>query len=195
MNGVYGVKSEYTAYGNLAKETWLDKNGKPAKNINGYAIASYDYDLSNSNRVEKYFVYYQDVNGYSVSDSNGVYGISTLYYPVTRIHEITYLGKDKQPVNSKQGYAAYQYEEDEHGNYIWEGYFDAEGASINCSEGYSSVEREFDAQGRVVSERYLDRYNKLVNNASGIAGWNGHYDENDKLIYDNKYDKDRNPVE
>ena len=47
----------------------------------------------------------------------------------------------------------------------------------------------------MVSERFLDRYNKLTNNADGIAGWNGHYDEHGKLVIDNKYDQDRNPVD
>ena len=195
VNGVYGVKNEYTAYGNLARETWLGQDGKPTLNKDGYAIADYDYDLSYSAKVEKYYKYYLDEKGNPVAASDGTYGISTLYYPETYVHEITYLGQDKKPVNSKEGDAEYQYEEDEFGNYTWEGYFDADGAAINCKDGYSSVEREYDAAGRIVSERYLDRYNKLVNNKNGIAGWNGHYDEHGKLIIDNQYDQNRNPVE
>ena len=162
---------------------------------NSFAIVVYDYDLSNSKKVEKYFNYYQDEKGNPVTNSDGAYGISTLYYPSTSIHEITFLGKNGEPINSNKGYAIYQYEEDEYGNYVWEGYFDSDNIATDCADGYSSVEREFDATGRVVSERYLDHFNKLINNSDGVAGWNGHYDENGELIIDNRYDQDRNPIE
>ena len=45
-----------------------------------------------------------------------------------------------------------------------------------------------------MSERYLDRHNKLTNNAEGVAGWNGFYDSEGKLVINNLYDQDRNPL-
>ena len=51
------IKMEYTPFGRIAKETWLDQEGNPTKNNSGYAAVTYDYDLTNAARVEKYFNY------------------------------------------------------------------------------------------------------------------------------------------
>ena len=152
VNGVYGIKSEYTAYANLKRETCLGKDGKPVVNKEGYAIADYDYDLSNQKTVEKFYKYYKDVDGNPVAASNGAYGISTIYYPETLIHEISFIDQNGNPCNASEGYAIYEYEEDKYGNYTWEAYYDADHASINNAEGYSSVEREFDEKGRPVTD-------------------------------------------
>ena len=117
--------------------------------------------------------------------------MSSLYYPTTRVHEITYLDEDGKPSNIDKGYAQLQYEEDENGNRTWEGYYDRFGGQTNCNDGYFSCEREYDSAGRLISERYLDRYNKLTNNAEGVAGWNGYYDAEGNLILTNKYNQER----
>ena len=126
---------------------------------------------------------------------NGAWGITYLYYPVTRIREVTYIGEDENPTVIEDNYAILKYEEDENGNRVWEGYYDANGAQTNCAEGYFSVERDYDREGRLIGERYQDRFNKLTNNNEGIASWNGYYDENGELVVNNRYDKDLKPVE
>ena len=193
-DGVYGIRREYNSFGNLYMETWLDAFGSPSANADGYASAMYDYDLSNSAQVEKYFKYYLDAKGERCAAANGAWGVSTLYYPATLVREITFIDSDGKPVTTTDGYAILEYEEDEYGNRVWEGYFDANHAQVNCQEGYHSVERKFDALGRIISERYADRYNKLTNNAQGVAGWTGYYDDDGRLIYTNRYDQDRMPV-
>ena len=152
----------------------------------------YDYDLSNSTRVQKYFEYYKDASGEYCAASNGAWGVSTLYYPVTKVYEITFIDKDGNPMVTTDGYAILEYEVEEHGYRVWEAYYDAMKAPVNCAEGYSSVERGYDAQGRLISERYLDSFNKLTNNKDGVAGWNGYYDAEGKLVITGRYDKDRN---
>ena len=194
IQGVYGVRSTYNSFGNLEKEIWLDADGNPTRNENGYAGILYDYDLSNSVSVEKYFSYYLDEAGEPVAASNGAWGITMLYYPVTRVRVVTFIDRDGSAVTTADGYAILEYELDENGNRVWEGYYDAIHAPVNCAQGYSSVERSFDNAGRMISERYLDRYNKLTNNVNGVAGWNGYFDETGELVITNCYDKDRNQV-
>ncbi|MBR4331500.1 MAG: hypothetical protein IKP72_02360 [Clostridia bacterium] len=194
VKGSFGISKEYTPFGKLAKETWLDVKGDPAANADGYASVLYDYDLSESSRVEKYFLYYLDASGNRCAAANGAWGISTLYYPVTLVHEITFLDGDGNPIVTADGYAIKEYEQDENGNVTWEGYFDAIHAQINCLDGYASVERGYDSEGRLISERYLNRYNKLTNNKSGVAGWNGYYDSDGILVITNRYDENRNAL-
>ena len=194
IDGVYGISVSYNAYGNKEYETWLDINGQPALNQDGYASVYYDYDLSDSSRVEKYFQYYLDTERKPIQAKNGAWGITVLYYPVTRIHEVTYIDQNGRPVMISDGYAILQYEEDEAGNRTWEGYLDAIYAQVNCSKGYASLEIGYDGQGRKISERYKDRYDKLTNNKDGVAGWNGYYDNAGQLVITNCYDQDRMKV-
>ena len=195
VDGAYGIRSDYNGYGNIELKTWLGADGEAMTNQEGYASIRYDYDLSNSEQVEKYFEYYQDTEGNAAAASNGAWGRSILYYPVTRIHEVTYTDQDGNPAMITDGYAVYQYEMDEHENIIWEGYFDEMSVPVNCSDGYASVEREFDEEGRLISERYLDRYNKLTNNNEGVAGWNGYYNDEGELVISNRYDQDRKTLQ
>jgi len=194
VNGVDGLSKEYNSYDNLDLETWLDGNGQPAMNDDGYASIKYDYDLSNSNTVERYYQVYLDAEGNPVEAKNGAWGQTMLYYPATRVHKATFIDQNEEPVVTSEGYAVLEYEEDENGNRVWEGYYDEVGAQINCNAGYSSVEREYDGEGRLISERYLDRYNKLTNNVDGVAGWNGYYDAEGNLIVNSRYDQDRNQL-
>ena len=191
VGGVYGISSEYNSYANLQQQTWLDQNGSPMLNEAGYASIFYDYDLSNSETVEIKYQYYQGADGTRKAANNGAWGISTLYYPVTHVYEVTYIDQDGNPVTTTDGYASYEYETDDRGNVTWEGYYDAYGRAVNCTNGYASVERGYDEEGRLISERYLDSYNKLINNKEGVAGWNGYYDDNGNLVISNKYDQDR----
>ena len=69
MNGVYGIRKDYNAYGNLELESWLDADGTTKMNNDGYASIWYDYDLSDSINVEKYYQYYRDNNGNPVAGS------------------------------------------------------------------------------------------------------------------------------
>ena len=194
VNGVYGVSREYNSYANLEVETWLDADGNPSRNTDGYASIRYDYDLSDQKSVEKYFQYYEDEAGVPAAAANGAWGITMLYYPVTRVHVVTYIDQQGNPVETTDMYAILEYETDEHENRVWEGYYDTAHVQTNCSAGYASVERGFDNQGRMISERYLDRYNKLTNNAEGIASWNGYYNEEGNLVITNRYDKDLQTV-
>ena len=194
MNGVFGVRMDYNAYANLERESWLDEEGNPVINSDGYASILYDYDLSDSTNVSKYFQYYQDKKGDPIAANNGAWGMTMLYYPATRIHVITYIDPNGQPILTTENYAILEYEEDDNGNRVWEGYYDAVHAQTNCSDGYFSVERGYDSEGRLISERYLDRYNKLTNNKDGIASWNGYYDEEGNLIISSRYDQDLQQV-
>ena len=194
VDGEYGFRKEYSAFGKLSRKTWLDGNGSPARNEEGYVSIRYDYDLIDANQVEKYFSYYLDEQDEPVAAKNGAWGITELYYPVTRIHTITYINEAGEPVVTTDGYAILEYELNDQGNRVWEGYYDAAYAQTNCADGYSSVERGYDQEGRLISERYVDRYNKLTNNKNGVAGWTGRYDENGELIITSCYDKNRNPV-
>ena len=194
VDGVYGISSEYNGYGNLQLKTWLNQDGSPMLNQDGYASSFYDYDLSNSESVEYYYEYYQAVDGTQKAAKNGAWGVNTIYYPATHVHEIIYVDKDGEPMMTSDGYSIYEYETDDNENVTWDPYFDTMEAPVNGKDGYSSVEKGYDEAGRLVSERYLDRYNRLTNNKDGIAGWNGYYDENGKLVITNRYDQDRNPV-
>jgi hypothetical protein len=195
VNGVFGIQFEYNAYGNLERETWIGKDGKPTANEDGYASIWYDYDLSNVTTVEKYFQYYMDTEGNAIAASNGAWGMITQYAPLTRIHEMIFVGQDHQPVMTTDQYAIYQYETDDNGNVVWEEYQDEIRAKTNCADGFCSVTREYDSEGRLISERYTDRYNQLANNTEGVASWNGYYDEEGNLVITNRYDKDLKPVE
>ena len=194
VNGVYGLSKAYNSYANLERETWLNAAGEPALNDDGYAAIQYDYDLSDARNVERYYQYYLDENGDPIAAKNGAWGQTMLYYPTTRVRVVTYIDQECNPVVTTDEYAILEYEEDERGNRVWEGYYDEMHAQTNCAAGYSSVERGFDNEGRLISERYLDRYNKLTNNAEGVAGWNGYYDENGQLVVTSRYDQERNPL-
>ena len=194
VNGVYGIRTDYNAYGNKELETWIGQDGNPAKNDDGYAGIWYDYDLSDQVNVERGYQYYRDENGKPTAANNGAWGRTEVYYPVTRIHKITYIGENGEPVITTEQYAIYEYEQDENGNTVWIGYFDEAQAQTNCADGYSSVEMKYDSEGRLISERYTDRYNKLANNADGIASWNGYYNDDGELIITSCYDKDLTPV-
>lgn len=195
VKGVYGIQREYTANGRLDRETWLGKKGKPAINQDGYAVLQYDYELNESESIEKEYRYYQDAYGNPVEASDGSYGISIIRYLNTNVCETRYLGADGEAVNASLGFSLYKTEQDDNGNIIRESYFDASGARTEGPEGYATVERDYDAENRVISERYLDHYNKLTNNADGIAGWKGSYGTDGELVIDSQYDKDLKPIE
>ena len=105
VDGVYGIENTYNNYDNLETQTYLDADGQPTLNGSGYATIVYDYDLSQSDNVEKYFQYYQDAEGNPVEASNGAWGTSMLYYPVTRVRRVTYIGSTGEPVITTEGYA------------------------------------------------------------------------------------------
>jgi hypothetical protein len=191
VNGVYGVKRVYNSYNNLESETSLDAEGNPATNDEGFATTVYDYDLSNSNRVEKYFMYYMDAQGVPTAAKNGAFGYTMLYYPVTRIRVITYIDQNGQPMTIDAGYAILEYENDEAGNCVWESYYDDSHIAVEGPDGYAGVERSYDSEGRLIGERYVDRFNKLTNNQNGVAGWNGYYDEQGNLVITSRYDQNR----
>ena len=193
-DGVFGVRRVYNSYANLESETYLDREGNPAVNSQGYVSVCYDYDLSNAAQVERYYEYYLDINEEPCQAVNGAWGMMTVYYPVTSVHEVTFLDENKNPTVTEKGYAILEYEQDQAGNITWEGYYDAIGAQINSVDGYASVERGFDEERRLISERYLDRYNKLTNNKEGVAGWNGYYDEDGNLVIISRYDQDLKSV-
>ena len=154
----------------------------------------FDYDLTNASKVEKYTATFLDVSYTPCAAKNGAWGISTLYYPASLVHEVTYLDEDGEPMKSTDGYAILEYEEDSSGNRVWEGYYDEYHTAANCAEGYSSKESTYDSSGRLTGERYLDRFNKLTNNKDGIAGWNGYYDADGNLVITSMYDKDRSAI-
>ena len=194
IRGAYGVRRKYTAFSSLRRETFLSASGEPMRNEDGVATIEYTYDLSNSSRLEKRYLTYLDEQGVSCAARNGAWGVYYLYYPVTLVHQLTFLDAAGEPMMTTDGYAMLEYEEDGLGHLVWEGYYDEIQAPVNCADGYASVERAYDKQGRLISERYLDRYNHLVNNTKGIAGWNGTYDDSGVLVIQNCYDQDRQPV-
>ncbi len=191
VNGACGIATDYTPFGNIEKETWLDADEQLVRNSEGYASVRYEYDLTNASRVEKITKFYLDENGDPCAADNGAWGVLTLYYPAGRVHEVTFLGENGDPTNSKDGYAILEYEEDENGNRVWEGYYAQDHSQVNCAEGYFSKESEYDSEGRLIAERYLDFHNKLTNNAEGTAGWNGYYDAEGNLVVTNRYDQER----
>ena len=140
--------------------------------------------------AEKYFRYYLDENGEDTQALNGAWGQTMVYYPITRIHTLTYVDRNGIAMMTTDGYAILEYEEDDFGNWIREWYYDEIHAQVNNADGYAYVERGYDSDGRLISERYRDRYNKLANNADGIASWNGYYDSEGNLVITNQYDKD-----
>jgi YD repeat-containing protein len=194
VHGSFGIRSTYTAFGRLESETWLDGEGNAAVNGDGYAGVLYDYDLSNSSQVEKYFRYYVGTDGTPCAASNGAWGMSVLYYPATLIRKVTFLDARGEPVVTSEGYAILEYEDDVNGNRVWEGYYDDLYAQTECLDGYSSKECDYDSNGRLISERYMDRYNRLTNNAQGVAGWRGYYDPDGNLVITSIYDQNRNAL-
>ena len=153
--------------------------------------------MSNITSAEKYFRYYLDEEGHPTQALNDAWGQTTVYYPVTQLHTLTYVNQSGYPMMTKDGYATLEYKEDDYGNRIQEWYYDESHVAVNCADGYASVERGFDSEGRLISERYSDRYNKRTNNAEGVASWNGYYDNEGNLVITNRYDQDLNqlPVE
>ena len=190
VDGVYGINKEYNAYANLEVKTWLDADGNPVKNAEGYAKVRYDYDLSDITSAEKYFRYYLDEEGNPTQALNDAWGQTMVYYPITRLHTLTYVDRNGIAMMTKDGYATLEYEEDENGNKPREWYYDEIHAAVNCADGYASVERGFDSEGRLISERYSDRYNRRTNNKDGVASWNGYYDSEGNLVITNRYDQD-----
>ena len=91
-----------------------------------------------------------------------------VYYPVTRIHTVTFLGEDEEPVMTTDGYAILEYEEDENGNRTYEGYYDTIKAPINCAEGYASVERGYDGEGRLIL--HVDRNGNRIRTTYNVDG-------------------------
>ena len=119
VDGAYGVCMSYNSYGNMEYKTWLDQNGDPMVNDEGYAAVRYDYDLSNAETAEHYYEYYLNAELEPVQASNGAWGKTTVYYPVTRVHTITYIDQNGDATDTTDGYASYEYEEDENGNHTW----------------------------------------------------------------------------
>ena len=81
VDGVYGIRKDYNSYANLELETYLGADQKPILNDEGYASIQYDYDLSDSNNVEKYFKYYLNTDGKPIAAKSGAWGTRTVYYP------------------------------------------------------------------------------------------------------------------
>ena len=119
----YGLHREFNTEGQNTSLTFLNKDGHAASISSGYAIKTYQRDMSGIVVGEQYF----DTEGNPVRSSLGQYGELYQRNEQGYIGQITYLDADSNPAPTNAGYTILKRTYHKDGTADTDRYFDANG--------------------------------------------------------------------
>ena len=222
--GYHAWEIKYDEHGNDTLMTFLDKDGKPMDDADGYATMRSAYD-ARGNLIR---VTFQDANGEpALSKKNGYYGWEADYDEQGNKIVSTYLGKDGKPMPGADGYATLRMAYDSRGNvtrvtfhgahgeavkseangyYGWEAEYDERGNRIVTTtlgkdgkpmpgaNGYATMKSTYDARGNENRETFHDVNGKPVRHKDGYYGREAEYDEHGNKVVVTYFGKDGKPM-
>ncbi len=183
--------------GNITTEVYLDENGEPTLQPDGYYALKRTYNDKGQNiettyldaqlnpcrntwnyatirrtfnaegKKEKETFY--DENGKRVRHLSDEYGRRFEYDNETECTTITYLGIDDKPTRKKIGYAKVARTYWENGKIKTDLYYDVDGQPIKLSLGQYGIYREYDDFGREKQITYLDATGQPMMTSQGYA--------------------------
>jgi len=127
-------KRIYNFEGKISEIRYLDKDGMPVLNKNGFAVLKREFNSRGKVSEERYF----DTEGRPAASTLGEYGFFREYDDQGRIIRTTYIGADGEVANTNLGYAilSVSYEDGETIRY-----FDAEGKPVTIGRGQYGIHR------------------------------------------------------
>lgn len=99
----YGKRFEYDTKGTIVNYSFIDMNGNPMITKLGYADVELEYHIDEQGQKIEYEFYY-DQNHEAIACALGYYGVRKVYNTVGDNIIITYLGKNRKPIITTEGY-------------------------------------------------------------------------------------------
>ncbi|WP_147367827.1 oligosaccharide repeat unit polymerase [Butyrivibrio sp. XB500-5] len=180
--GYASFDQEVDALGRPTYIRYNDEEGKPT--ITGYKYAAVKKKYNDENLVI-YEAYY-DENGDRLSMEEGYSGCRYDYDKTGHRSKIVYLDDEDEPVITRLGYAEINKEFDDKGNITVESYYDENGELKLLDEGYATIVRIYDDYGDNTSVLYFGL------ETTSYVEIRREYDDQRRLIYEGKFDNDRN---
>lgn len=185
IENVPRVRKKYNAIHQLILITYLDSNGNPSENEEGFASICYEYDNEGNQKKEAYL----DAQGNRVKLKQGYSAILRSYTLFSRrVSRLTYLDQNDE-LTSEPGYATVEKEYDSRKNLIKETYYDEDNhIMLRTNGGYAAKEYYYDKDNQLIGEVYygIDRQKCL--NMSGYAEYKRSYNDNGRIITEEYYD-------
>ena len=217
---VAGKSYSYDDVGNLLSVKYLDPQGAPCLNENGWMICEYGYDENGNNILRTYldasgeiapsslgyayavFSYdergnyisaeYFAVSGERATHKNGSAIVRKEYDSNGRFIRQSYFDRDEKPAITPYGISVEIIEYDERGNQSSVAFLGTDGEPIVGGEGYASMKSTHDERGNRTSESYFGVDGEPVLNQNGIAAFFAEYDDQNNNISRKYYGTDGN---
>lgn len=136
----YGRILGYDDKGRINKITYIDNNGEPTKNKQGYVtinLVFYDTEDYQRGRVES--EYYYDENSKPIELDLGQYGVHKEYDQHGNTIVLVYLNAAGEPIKTKKGYTTVVRTYYDDNTVETEKYYDSEGKPFSLSEGQYGI--------------------------------------------------------
>ena len=177
QKGIAGYDIEYNDEGLATKLTYVNEEGNPAVNENGYSKEIYQWE--NKNHVQ---TSYADAQGNPCLTK---FSIASEVYEYNEkgniVKSITY-GLDGLPCLHKDGYAGILFEYDTHGNEVKRVYLGVDGLPCLHKDGCAGILSEYDPHGNEVKRVYLGVDGQPCLHKDGYAGVLSEYDVHGSVV-------------
>ena len=162
--GYYGRALTRDGKRQITGITYLDAQGKLARNDWGYARIRMDYT---SFGEVKFLMYYGERSPVIVP-SLGYAGIKAEFRGKTMTRR-TFLDEREKPIDGAAGYAAQVFRINKKNQILGISFEHADGSPATCADGWSSCEKTLDSSGREVCTKYYTADGLLTDRGAGYA--------------------------
>jgi len=208
--GIKEIRDTYDGHHNHILRAYINEEGVPTNNNNGYAIFTRKYDNHNNYIEVAYFrvdgkavlskegyarktlahdergnfieVAYFGVDGKAVLSKEGYARGTRVYDELGNITEIAFFGVDGQPVSHKDGYRRKTLAYDERGNLIEAAYFGVDGQPVFHKDGYVRMTRVYDERDNITEIAFFGVDDQLISHKDGYARKTLAHDERGNVI-------------
>lgn len=190
LQDIAGIHKKYNEKHQVVKEIFVDNDGRPKKNDEGYASVSYEYDQKGYRIKECYY----DESNAPVKVIKGYYGVMRRFDKKQRVIEETYLDQAGEPSNLIQGIATIKYKRNKDGDVTEEYYYNCDKERVFLKKGYSGLKRVYNENHQIIIESYLDNDNNLIISQMGYASIEYEYDNNGHISAEYYMDTKGKPI-
>lgn len=135
-----------------------------------------------------------DLSLSSITDENGIYGMSFVLDDRGLPVEMNCIDKDGNAMESRKGFSTIRYKYDKWANAVYTEYTDLKDEPVVNELNWAICTNVSDTYGNVVEENYYQRENVRCNSDRGVSSIRFEYDPNGFLADERFYGTDGNPV-
>jgi hypothetical protein len=190
LTGSFATQAEYDSRGLLVHTVSLGQDGKPMRNLAGFAEVRIKYDAVGSPVEVSEF----DQGGNPTRSKAGMARSTMAYDARGNEVEEAYFDQEGKPTRRADGFAKLTLAYDARGEEIRRAYFDERGKPTRNKDGYAKVARVFDLHGRLVEEAYFDETDKPAPSKDGCAKVTRVYDGSGNLAEEAYFDRESKPT-